>query len=182
VQAVEDGGEHPHVVGGALLDDLAAGRELSAAEDIAPPTTMASWTPRCTTRGLAGDVERLVDVDAALACAEALAAELRTTRLYFGLRASAEETSSMGGALPGFGNSPGIVGGRRPLHSGRSTQPGARRLRCGCSDRRRRERRAAGRSESACCRVATLPARGDRAAGGHRQRRTLTRRPSDSPR
>ena len=34
-QAVEDGGEHAHVVGGGLLDDLAAGAELAAAQDVA---------------------------------------------------------------------------------------------------------------------------------------------------
>ena len=34
-QAVEDGGEHAHVVGGGFLDDVAAGGELGAAEDVA---------------------------------------------------------------------------------------------------------------------------------------------------
>ena len=77
-QAVEDGGEHAHVVGGRLLDDVAAGGELGAAEDVAAADDDGELHALCgDALQLAGDVERLVDADAALAAgAERLAAEL----------------------------------------------------------------------------------------------------------
>ena len=78
-QAVDDGGQHAHVVGGRLLDDVAAGRELGAAQDVAAADhdrQLHATAARCAEP--AGDVQRLVDADAALAAvAEALAAQLQ---------------------------------------------------------------------------------------------------------
>src|SRR5205823_1123592 len=78
-EAVEDGGEHAHVVGGRFLDDLAAGRELSAAEDVAAADHDGQLHPALPDAlHLAGDLQRLVDADAAAAGGgEALAAELQ---------------------------------------------------------------------------------------------------------
>src|SRR5207237_1819049 len=74
-QAVEDGGEHAHVVGGGLLDDVAAGAELGAAQDVAAADDDGELHALGRDLGeLAGDVERLVEADAAAAgLAEALA-------------------------------------------------------------------------------------------------------------
>ena len=67
-QAVEDGGEHAHVVGGGLLDDLAAGAELGAAQDVAAADDDGQLHAALhDALRLAGDAQRLVDADAALA-------------------------------------------------------------------------------------------------------------------
>ena len=78
-QAVEDGGEHAHVVGGGLLDDFAAGAELGPAEDVAAADDDGELHAALhDALGLAGDAERLVDADAALAAvAETFAAQLQ---------------------------------------------------------------------------------------------------------
>ena len=67
-QAVEHGGQHAHVVGGGLLDDLAAGAELGAAEDVAGADDDGQLHAALhDALGLPGDAQRLVDADAALA-------------------------------------------------------------------------------------------------------------------
>ena len=87
-QAVEDGGQHAHVMGGGFLDDVAAGAELGAAQDVAGADDdgqlhAAAHDPL----GLAGDVQRLVNADAALAAvAEAFAAQLEDHPLVMRLQ------------------------------------------------------------------------------------------------
>ena len=85
-QAVHDGGEHAHVVGGGFLDDFAAGRELGAAEDIAAADDdgqLHAALPDAL--DLPSDAERLLDRDAAFARrAEALAGEFEDDTAIFG--------------------------------------------------------------------------------------------------
>ena len=77
-QTVQDGGEHAHVVGSRLLDDLATGAELSAAENVAAADDDGQLhAAHDDALGLPRDVQRFVDADAAFAgIAESLAAQL----------------------------------------------------------------------------------------------------------
>src|SRR5262249_34545089 len=85
---VQHGGEHAHVVGGGLLDDLAAGREPRAAEDVtAAHDDEQLHAAVVDALGLAGDVERLVYRDAAARFAleaERLSAQLEDDALVPG--------------------------------------------------------------------------------------------------
>ena len=84
-QAVQNGGEHTHVVGGGFLDDdavaeLVAAQQIAAADDDGELHAALDDALR-----LASDGQRLVDADAGFAgVAEPLTAELQEERLYFG--------------------------------------------------------------------------------------------------
>src|SRR6185369_11772047 len=66
--AVEDRGEHAHIVGRGFLDDAAAGGELRAAQDIARANDDAQLHAAVVNAlDLGGDIERLVDADTAFA-------------------------------------------------------------------------------------------------------------------
>ena len=61
---VEDRGHHPHVMGGGLLDDLAALGELSAAEDVPPADHHRQLHSSLGhTLDLLSDIDRLIDTN-----------------------------------------------------------------------------------------------------------------------
>ena len=87
-QAVDDGGEHAHVVGGRLLDDLAAGGELGAAEDVAAADDdgqlhAAVVTIRWTCRAMPSVSSMLMPL--CPPCPNASPLSLSRMRRYFGL-------------------------------------------------------------------------------------------------
>src|SRR5262249_36786869 len=86
--AVEDGGEHAHVVGGGLLDDDAAGAELLAAQKVARANDDGELHAAVVDLfDLLGNLERIVDADAALAGgAEAFTGELEQHAFEFGFQ------------------------------------------------------------------------------------------------
>src|SRR6185437_2236734 len=78
-QAIQHGSEHAHVVSRRFLDNLAAGAELRAAQDVAAPDHDGQLhAARDDALRLAGDVQGLIDTDAALAgVSEPLAAQFQ---------------------------------------------------------------------------------------------------------
>ena len=108
-QAVEDGGQHAHVVGGGLLDDLAAGAELGAAQDVAAADDDGQL------HAALDDALRLPgDVSVSSMLMPLLPGwpkpsplSLRTTRRYFGFRGS-PAVSSIAGFLSGNGCTRGL--------------------------------------------------------------------------
>src|SRR5262249_11951863 len=99
-QAVEDGGEHAHVVGRALLDDgavaeLVAAQQVAAADDDGQLHAALDDALR-----LPGDAQCLVDADAGLAgLAEPLAAELQEDALVLGTQRIGAALIVHGGTL-----------------------------------------------------------------------------------
>ena len=83
-QAVHDGGEHSHVIGGRGLDRFATSRELRAAKQVAAADDDRQLdTARVDALQLLGDGLGLVEVNAELvpAVAERFAAELQEDAL-----------------------------------------------------------------------------------------------------